>query len=273
MREGPLPASSSVGQDEGRDIEALRAKVGQFEDVLRDALRDKYAAYPHEMGETVMTRGPLGRWNLLEFFNRYVSSDTYPVDRLERLIYQLFDIKLQLYYILEVDLGLYNALVHDRGYDPKNPSKTPHVLLTRFSLDQALMGKSRLLWERIMNFVYYLETGEGLEIKRSAKRSKRFAFFDFVASSPRWRWLEPHGPGLEAYEEAFRTPEYHKSSVLRAELLGGREVNPNELLELLNRAINSVWDNVLSIVTGGKATSFNELHMGQSGEIDAKYLE
>ncbi len=125
--------------------------------------------------------------------------------------------------------------------------------------------------------VYYLETGDILDNKITKKRSKRAVFFRFVASTPRWRFLEPYETLLNEYEERFRTSEYHKNSVLRVELLGGRKVDPNALLSLLNKATTNVWPNLLSIVGGGKATSFNELH--QQGEpedfgpIDPKYLE
>ena len=226
---------------------ALRNKVEEFEGFVDRAFTQKYSGWPEEIRNGILQFNSVKRWNLLEFLDTYSNAPTYPRQRLERLIYHLFDIKLQLYYILEVDLGLYNLLVHDRGYNEKDPVEIPHTLLTRFSLDQSLIGKSRVLWERIMNFIYYLETGEDIE-KKVSRRSKRSLFFNFVASSPRWRFLEPYGPLLEGYDDAFRTPEYHKSSVLRAELLGSRKVDPNELLKLVNNAINNLWDNILSIV-------------------------
>ncbi|MCI0428909.1 MAG: hypothetical protein L0Z46_12930 [Nitrospiraceae bacterium] len=255
-------------------LDELRAKVEQFDGFLHEALRQKYtASYPPEAVPHLLRDGVIPRWNLSNFLETYTRAGVYPPDRLERLVYQLFDIKLQLYYLLEIDIGLYNRLVHERGYDDKNPAASPpHVFLTRLSLDQALIGKSRILWERVMNFVYYLETGEDLDRKVSNRRSKKQLFFRFVESSARWRFLAPYGDVIEQYDSAYRTPEYHKSSVLRAELLGSISVDPGKLLELINKAINNLWENILSIVSGGKAISFNELHLDASGKIRAEYL-
>ncbi len=252
----------------------MRNKVEQFEVILKTALEGKYASYPHEIRETIFTHGPVARWGLLRFIDAYVGSKTFPEDRLEGVIYRLFDVKLELYYLLEVDIGLYNRLVHERGYDDKDPAKSPaHVLLTRLSLDQSLIGKSRVLWERIMNLIYYLETGEDLDRKVSGRRSKKKVFFDFANSAPRWLWLAPYGKALEEYDNEYRTPEYHKSSVLRAELLGSIAVDPNELLKPINLAVNNIWENLLSIVGGGKARSFSGLHLDESGRLAEKYLE
>jgi len=248
-----------------------RQRASRAEGLISDALREKYSNSP-ELLDTLTTHGPLSRWNVVDFLDAYVSGGVYPADRLHRLADMLLDIKLQLYFILEVDLGCYNLLVHDRGYDKSEPLAHPHVYLTRLSLDQTLIGKSRVLWERLMNLIYFLETGEELESKRSRKRSKQTAFFEFVSKDPKLRFLEPYRQIIEQYDQSYRTPEYHKSSVLRSELLGGRTVDANDLPKLINAAINNIWENLISIVGGGKPVSFSELHLSESGEIDAKYL-
>ena len=40
---------------------------------------------------------------------------------------------------------------------------------TTVSFDQNLISKSRILWERLMNFIYFLYTGKELETKNSKK--------------------------------------------------------------------------------------------------------
>ena len=65
---------------------------------------------------------------------------------------------------------------------------------------------------------------------------------------------------LQDYEDSFRTPELHKGSVLRAELLGKRTIDPNKLLELVNRSMVIFWENTLSIIGGGKAKNFTDLN-------------
>ncbi len=253
------------------EIAEVKKLVAEFEDIMQRAYEQKYAAYPASFKESMSRMNVVRRWDLNQFVEAYVTSGQYPPDRLDRAIHHLFDVKLQLYYILEVDLGLSNSIVYDRGYDAANPLVNPHLLMARFSLDQNLIGKSRVLWERIMNFVYYLETGETLEGKVSGKRSKRKVFFEFLDGAPRWRWLEPYGRALQAYEDKFRTPEFHKSSVLRAELFGKRTNDPQELLDLVNRAMNGIFENVIAIVSGKKPYRFTDLHDDADGNFVERY--
>jgi hypothetical protein len=255
------------------NFDQLREITSEFEKILESALEQKYLQYQPEIRDHLLEFNPIRRWHLDRFLNTYISAGAYPAERLERLIYKLFDIKLQLYYILEVDLGLYNRLVYDRGYDKDNSLALPHVFLTRLSLDQSLIAKSRILWERIMNFVFYLENGDELEERVSGRRSKRKVFFEFTRGNLRWRFLEPYESVLQEYEDSYRTPEFHKGSVLRAELLGKRVIDPNKLLDLVNRSMNIVWENTISIVSGGKAQHFTDLHMSAEHTIDPRYLE
>ncbi|MCW5853481.1 MAG: hypothetical protein KIT87_25665 [Anaerolineae bacterium] len=254
-------------------MEKAQQVVEEFEAIIESAIEQKYALYSPELREVLHKTRSVWQWNLRRFLDAYSQGDVYPIERLDKLIYQLFDIKLQLYYIMEVDLGLYNQLVYNLGYDRNNPFALPHVLLTRLSLDQTLIAKSRILWERIMNFVYFLEQGNELEKKVSGNKSKRKVFFDFVRSNPRWRFLEPYEGVLGRYDGAYRTPEFHKASVLRAELFGNRSIDPNELLELVNRSMIVIWNNILSIVGGCKVEHFTDLHRTPEGGIDPRYLE
>lgn len=67
-------------------------------------------------------------------------------------------------------------------------------------------------------------------------------------------------------------PEFHKGSVLRAELLGKRIIDPNKLLDLVNRSMNVIWENTMSIIGGGQAQHFSDLHMSAEHTIDPRYL-
>ena len=110
----------------------------------------------------------------MSFFDTYIQRKVFPIDRLERLMNYLFDIKLQTHYVLEVDMGSYNRL-DSQGYDRADPKSTPHLFLSRLFLEQSLVGKTRILWERYMNFIYFLETGVNLE-DTVRKRSKKTVF-------------------------------------------------------------------------------------------------
>src|SRR4051794_31244281 len=124
-----------------------------------------------------------------------------------------------MYYIEDVDLGTYNesfyAPLMALGRPPDDAP--PRLLLRRLSFDQNLIGKSRILWERVMNLVYLLETGKHLE----KRRSKKAAFDQWLRSEApeKWRILEPYGAEVQRFDDRFRTPEFHKNSMLRAGLL------------------------------------------------------
>lgn len=167
-----------------------RKILEDFEAFLAAARREKYAAYPKEMEDVIFNSHPLAKWDLLTLFDQYAKSRVYPLERLRRLVYYLMDVKLQLYFLMEVDLGLNNILVYDRGYDNKVPRAKPHIFLTRLSLDQSFILKSRILWERLMNLLYYIETGEELENRVSGRKSKRKVFFKRMLDEERWRFLE-----------------------------------------------------------------------------------
>ena len=151
--------------------------IKQFEEKIQKALESKYKNEPPKIRQHLIGDSILKRWNLLEFYRLYTKGGIYPRTRIKKIIYYLFDIKIQLYYLLEVDFGLYNSLIYNLGCDNKNIRNFPHIQLIKFSLDQNAISKSRILWERIMNWVYYLETGEKLENKVSGRKSKKVAFF------------------------------------------------------------------------------------------------
>lgn len=71
--------------------------------------------------------------------------------------------------------------------------------------------------------------GQLPRVNISGRKSKRKAFFDFTRGSLRWRFFEPYEPVLQDYEDAYRTPEFYKASILRAELLGIKAIDPNQL--------------------------------------------
>lgn len=254
------------------DTVFIRSEIELFENLIEAALQEKYATYPEQIKTSLLRNHPMRTWNVITFFEAFHESKCYPIERLNRSIYYLFDIKLQMYLIIEVDIGLYNRLVYDRGYNQNNPHAKPHIFITRLSLDQSLISKSRILWERIMNFVFFLETGEILDDKVPRKKSKKSFFFAEIIKYPNWKFLEPYYVELQKYDDSFRTPEFHKSSILRKELLGRRDTDPDDLMNLINRAINVIWENALSITKGNQPTHFTDLHCTESGSLDKRFL-
>ena len=71
-------------------------------------------------------------------------------------------------------------------------------------------------------------------------------FFNFLKRTDSQRnFLLPYEDEIQDFDDHFRTPEVHKSSVLRAHLFGSNHIDSNELLILINRAINIIWENIL----------------------------
>jgi len=188
----------------------------------------------------------------------------FPADRLPRLISYLMDVKLELYYLLEIDIHLQNRYVYGHGYQVDKPREKPNVLLARLSLDQTLILKSRVLWDRLMNALFYLQTGLVLEDRKGAK-SKKSRFFKEMFKCERWQFLSEYEPQILQYDDDYRTPESHKMSVLRAQMMKGTIADPNRVTKLLNSA-TGLWRKIVAVVDGRKPTEHPELPSEQ-GEI------
>jgi hypothetical protein len=243
-------------------------RVHEFDTIMRTALERTYGDSP-EKGLPALIW--FADWSTSDFVRAFRTTQTYPEERLLDCLYKIVDVKLQMYFLLEVDLRMYSTQVFAHGYDPAKPLKTPDLFLRHLSFDQTLIVKGRIVWERIMNFVYFLETGNELERRISSKRSKRRAFVEFVQAHPKWTFLDPYIPELDYFDSQYRGPEVHKDSTLRAHLLAGNTPNTTELLQPLNRAMRTIWKNALNIVAGGHATVFTDLHAQSDGRVDPRY--
>lgn len=229
----------------------MKKAIKQFEEKVQKALEFKYRNKTPTIKDFLIKENILSKWNLQEFYRIYTKSKNYPSERINQIIYYLFDIKIQLYYLLEIDLGLYNRLIYNEGYNNKNIYEFPHIQLIKLSLDQNIISKSRILWERIMNFIYYLETGEKLENVISGRKSKTRVFFKFVSTTD-WQFLLDYKEYINWYDKNLRTPEFHKSSILRKHFLKGSEIKPEKVLGIVNIIMNAIWENGLEIIQGIK---------------------
>jgi len=116
------------------DLSALHEQIEKFEGLIHAALEEKYnGAIPRWPAEVPVEMNPLLRWSIKEFVSSYSAGRCYPEGRLEQAVYDLFDINVQTYLLLEVDLGLYNRLIYDCI---DGGAETPHRCLIRASLDQ-----------------------------------------------------------------------------------------------------------------------------------------
>lgn len=154
-------------------------------------------------------------------------------------------------------VGYANDIYFSRVNADPEQAQRASVKLALVSLHQDEITKSRILWERIMRWVYHIEMGSQPEGKRFTTK-----FFNFCKDTPRWRWLAAYEPVVKAYDDRFRKSEVHKRSTLRGSLMRGEDpaVLIRDLKELETLAMNQVWDNVQSIVGGGGVVSLGRVH-------------
>lgn len=229
----------------------LETKIGQFESKLLEALEFKYGSEPQQVKTTLIEMSPVKRIDIKKFWELYFGQKIYPQERIEKLVYQLFDIKIQMFYIVELDIGLYNRLIYDLGFNNTNLQDFPYVHLRKLSLDQTLIVKSRILWERVMNLIYYLEKGEDLEEDGGSKKTR---FFNFIKGT-KWAYLREYKNYIYWFDDKLRTPEVHKSSLLRKHFQQESNPNDDKIMGLINIIMNSIWTNLLEIIQGHEPSS------------------
>ncbi len=235
------------------DIDRARDRVAECERVIRAVLDQKQRELLGDRyrPEFQSQRWDI-RWDLVRLFDKCIAGKQFPPERASRFIDYMIDVKLELYYLMEVFGGLSNEHVYFRGFDEKRPLEQPRLLLIKLALDQSEIGANRVLWERIMNAVYYLDTGTELEDKVTNRKSKKAVFFKRVSEVDAWKPLGSAEKLLEWYDNSFRTPEYHKSSVLRSALLGRALIDDSELLDPVNMVLNGVWETIAAAIDGDR---------------------
>jgi hypothetical protein len=261
-----------TGQGEPGELAAdAAARAAAYDGLIEAALREKHATLPTVMIDQITT---MYGWKASDFVARYQEGSAFPAERLDHLVNKVIDVSLQQYYVIEVDLGLQNTLYYGPLHVLGSSAPSPRMQLIKMSLDQSLIGKTRVLWERLMNLVYYLEFGCELDEAKPKSKSKKGFFFKEMRDKggQRWRWLLPYEKVIEDYDAKFRTAEFHKNSILRSQFLGMREIDPNDLNILINRFINSVWANLLQTVAGEQVNQFTDLHLLDDHVIDPQYL-
>lgn len=229
----------------------LRSDIEEFETKLFQALAFKYGGASAAKREWLVDGSPVNKIDIARLFELYLEQDIYPPDRLSRLVHQLMDIKIQLFYIVELDMGLYNRFIYDAGFTEETINNSPYMVLWKLSLDQNTIMKSRILWERIMNLVYFLETGKSLEAKRSGKKTR---FFEFIENT-RWAFLAEYHDYIDWFDDKLRTPEAHKGSVLRKHFQTDSHTPPERILALANIVVNFFYPSLLEILQGREVSS------------------
>ncbi len=225
-----------------KTVEELRQSISEFNDKILSAYISKYSNQP-EILDTMIS---FNRIDLLEFLETYLSSNYYDEIVVERLVYTLMDIRLQMFFIHEIEIGQYNWRVIDKVDTFEAIRSDEFVYLTKLNIDQNLILKTRILFERIMNFIYLLEKKKLLEGK-----SKKGKFRKFIDDDSKWSFLVKTIEKLTAFDDVFRTPEVHKFSSLRRMFLFNEDDKAEEFcFNLISSFQNSIYPNIILILQG-----------------------
>jgi hypothetical protein len=228
------------------ESDRLVARVAEFEEIIRAARMAQHKDLPPEIAEHFESTDPVLTWNIPQLMTKYSKGETYPADRLPGVVDRLIDTKLQLHYVTQVWPGTMNLMVYLRGFKPEDPLATPNLELARLGYSQAMIGGARILWERLMRLIYFLETGKD----PSGKSIRRVFFRELSDWTPRWDLLAEFDEEIQSFDNSYRTPEYHKGSILKRELLGGGVVDINDVLGMTTPVTNGVWQVLLGNVSG-----------------------
>lgn len=82
-----------------------------------------------------------------------------------------------------------------------------------------LINKTRILWERIMNFIYLI-----IERNEIPKRKSKKGYFKEWFDQKGYKFLEEYYNYICIFDDKYRTPETHKQSTLRRFFLEGKNI-------------------------------------------------
>jgi len=187
------------------------------------------------------------------FVDAFVEGGRYPLERIIEVTLRAIDVRLQQEYIA-FDCGLMNEILYGDNARDEAYQARARVRLARMALQQSLIGRSRILWEKVFRWIYFIENGCDI-----AGRSIKGRFFAWASATPCWRFLEVYEALVDKFDQTYRTAEYHKHSVVRALMLHGTTIGDNELLTMVNGA-NPIPRNVVQIVREGWINQFVDLH-------------
>lgn len=193
------------------------------------------------------------------FVDAFVEGGRYPLERIVEVTLRAIDVRLQQEYIA-FDGGSMNVILYGDHAEDEAYQAQARVRLARMALQQSLIGRSRILWEKIFRWIYFIENGQDIEGHSVKKR-----FFVWASVTPCWRFLEVYEALVGKFDQTYRTAEYHKHSVVRAHMLHGTTIDDNELLKMVNAA-NPIPRNVVQIMREGWTNHFTDLHF-----IDGDY--
>ena len=233
-----------------KEIDTILESIRKFEARFNLAIEDRFKSEPENIKSAVIDSYLNSQIDLEKFYRIYKAQQLYQQDNLEQLMNYVFDIKLEQYFI-EVDIASYN----DRIYLPhqnESVSENPRLQLVHLSIDQSIILKSRISWERFMNFIYYLEKDKSLGDEAYSRHLSNKTVFknDIIKVINKWKFLEDHLRIIEKFDIILRNPETHSKSALTKYFMESTELDSDIILSVTSITLN-LWNAVILILEGG----------------------
>lgn len=190
----------------------------------------------------------------------YINGPMYQQDGVGRVSAHASDLHLQFHFLYCAG-AQHNILIWDNlnrhGLDGRKPGSWPaDIRLMAAALDQDLVGKSRILWERVMNLAYVMQLGR---IPKYGKSKRGHFFSKFVPANPRWSWFSAFEGAVTQLDASQRTPEFHSGSFIRSDLLQASRSEIGHGVDGMSEA--AVWHAFQRIAGGSEPEQFSGAHM------------
>lgn len=215
--------------------------INLFNERLNRAYEIRYDNYNIELRDYIGTsENVLYEFLIAYKFSKYYKEETEEDKKINYNIFeQLKNIIFEIYVIFEFEIFDENELY-------KEKSENEYELLYNLNKAQNLIIKTRILWEKIMNFFYLLI--ERKEIPSSKSKKSKFKIW---CQNKDIYFLDHIIEKLEAFDSTFRTGEVHEYSKLKNYFERG--VNQNislYCLDLLFAFSNEAIINIMAYING-----------------------
>ena len=235
---------------------SIEKKARAIDCTYLEGSKTRYAhQIPKESLNSFVERLPENLISAIELVKLLKNSQPYQHIDQNKLIDLLHEIKIQITFIM-ITFGQFNSSVYDKTIPGSNVDQqifnNMSILLNYLSLTQDIVIKSRILFERIMNFIIFLE--EGKELKGRSKNSKRSEFYKIIKGTP-WEFFLEYQSFIDAYDQQFRAAEVHAGSFLKRYLVGKSLPDSDVIMSFSNFLMNIFWGNLKNILQGKNAPS------------------
>ncbi len=222
-------------------------KISNFNERIDKAYKKRYKTKSVKIRNFICTDNEV----LFIFFFIYKNSIYYKNDNMheEEINSKIFDylqeIVFDMYLIFEFEIFDENKLYKE---NPKNEYERLYNLNKTLNL----VIKTRIVWEKLMNFMYLAIEREDIEKKVSKSKSKK-AIFKKWCEDNEYEFMNEPLQMLEKFDEKFRTAEVHKHSKLKSYFEKGVNNSINfYCLTLLFKLSNETILNLCALFCGKK---------------------